>query len=186
MYSNIFDLDNLKLAWIKARKGKTKKIYVIKFEKNITKNLINLHEELKNQTYNPKPLKTFILRDPKTRKISKSHFRDRIVHHALVRIIEPIFGKIFIYDSCANRKYKGTIFALERFDLFKRKITNNLKSEAFCLKADIKHYFQEVDNSIILEIIKRRIKDELTIKLIEKIIANSVIQRERERESNFR
>src|SRR3989338_8459155 len=102
----ISNMSNLILAWRKARKGKTKKVYVKEFEKDVLGNLLQLHEELKNKTYNPKPLKTFILRDPKTRKISKADFRDRIVHHALIRIIEPIFDKTFIYDNCASRKSK--------------------------------------------------------------------------------
>jgi len=84
-----------------------------------------LHDELKNETYYPEPLKTFILRDPKTRKISKSAFKDRIVHHAICNIIEPIFEKMFIYDSCANRIRKGNLFGLKRFDLFKRKVSEN-------------------------------------------------------------
>ena len=83
LYNKIISLDNLLIAHKKARKGKTKKLYVKKFEKKIIENLLELHHELKNQTYFPKPLKTFILRDPKTRKISKSHFRDRIVHMLL-------------------------------------------------------------------------------------------------------
>jgi retron-type reverse transcriptase len=124
--------------------------------------------------YSPLPLKTFILRDPKTRKISKSSFRDRIVHHALIKIIEPVFDKTFIYDSCANRKGKGTLFAIERFDEFKRKVTRNLKKEAFCLKADIKHYFQEVNHEVLLKIIRHRIKDEKTIWLIKTILNNNV------------
>ena len=73
------------------------------------------------------------------------------------------------------------MFALKRFDLFKRRITNNLKSEAFCLKADIKHYFQEIDHEILLNIIERKIKDERTIWLIKNIVnANFEGQRERE------
>lgn len=180
LYPKIYSLGNLTLAWRKARKSKTKKKYVIEFEKNIIKNLLQLHEELKNEIYQPKPLTTFILRDPKTRKISKSHFRDRVIHHAIVRILEPIFDKTFIPDSCANRKGKGTLFTLERFDLFKRKITNNLKSGAFCLKADIKHYFQTVDHEILINILKKKIKDNPTINLIKKIIANSNCQRERD------
>lgn len=179
IYPKVYNLANIIMAWRKARKGKTKKPYVIEFEKNIIKNLLQLHEELKNEIYQPRPLTTFILRDPKTRKISKSHFRDRIIYHALVKILEPIFDKAFIYDSCANRKGKGTSFTLERFNLFKRKITNNLKSGAFCFKADIKHYFQEVDLQILINIISKKIKDNPTINLIKKIIANSNCQRER-------
>ena len=83
LYNKIISLDNLLIAHKKARKGKTKKLYVKKFEKKIIENLLELHYELKNKTYSPRPLKTFILRDPKTRKISKSHFRDRIVHMLL-------------------------------------------------------------------------------------------------------
>ena len=175
LYTQIYSIKNLVLAWQRAREGKTKKGYVIDFEKKLGFNLKALHEELKNQIYKPKPLKTFILRDPKIRKISKSHFRDRIVHHALVKIIEPIFDKAFIYDCCANRKGKGTLFALNRFESFKRKVTNNLKSKAFCLKADIKHYFQEVDHEILLEIIKKKISDEKVIWLIERILENNVV-----------
>lgn len=176
LYSQVSNLSNLVLAYRKARKHKTRKYYVLEFEEYLQDNLKNLQEELKNQTYKPQQLKTFILRDPKTRKISKSAFRDRIVHHALVRIIEPIFDKIFIYDSCANRRGKGNLFALKRFDLFKRKVTNNLHSKAFCFKADIKHYFQEVNHDILLEIICRKIKDEKVIFLIKKILANGVLQ----------
>ena len=171
LYSQIYNLNNLILAYRKARKGKTKKLYVLEFEQNLEENLLKLSEELKNQTYSPQPLKTFILRDPKTRKISKSAFRDRIVHHALVRILEPIFDKTFIYDSCANRIGKGNLFALERFDKFKREITKNNSRTAFCLKADIKHYFQEVNHKILIELIKRKIKDEKVIWLIEKILS---------------
>lgn len=180
LYARIHSLDNLVLAWKKARKGKTRKPYVIKFEKDLEKNLLDLQFELKNQFYKPMPLTTFVLRDPKTRKISKSDFRDRIVHHAIVSIIEPIFDKNFIYDSCANRTDKGNLFALQRFERFRRKVTNNFTSQAHCLKADIKHYFQEVDREILLQIIKKRITDSKVIWLVQKIIKpNFSLQRER-------
>jgi hypothetical protein len=172
LYFDIISLKNLILAYQKARKGKTKRNYVREFEENLAYNLKVLHDELKNQTYKPEPLKTFILRDPKTRRISKSAFRDRIVHHALCNIIEPLFDKTFIYDSCANRKGKGTLFALNRFNIFQRRVTHNLSKEAFCLKADVKHYFQEVDRDVLLSIIKRKIKCKKTLCLIELILNN--------------
>lgn len=175
LYPEIYNLSNLILAWKKARKHKTKKDYVIEFEANLIENLLQLQKELRNQTYFPQPLKTFILRDPKTRVISKSDFRDRIVHHALVFIIEPIFDKSFIYDSCANRIGKGNLFAIKRFELFKRKVTNNLKSKAFCLKADIKHYFEEVNHEILISFISKKIKDASVINLIKKILDNGKI-----------
>ncbi len=178
-------MNNLANAWRRARKGKTKKLYVIEFETELGKNLKLLQEELKNQTYEPKPLVTFTLRDPKTRKISKSHFRDRIVHHALVRIIEPFFDRTFIYDSCANRKGKGNLFAIKRFYQFMEMVSRNGKNKGwfnenqikgYCLKADIRHYFQEVDHEILLKILKRKIADEKVIWLLKRVL------RERERE----
>jgi hypothetical protein len=89
--------------------------------------------------YSPKPLVSFILRDPKTRRISKSAFIDRIVHHALVRVIEPIFDKTFIYDSCANRKGKGNLFALKRKIVFLEN-SFSLKNWSECLKYNLHKY----------------------------------------------
>ncbi|MFH1290186.1 MAG: reverse transcriptase domain-containing protein [Nanoarchaeota archaeon] len=171
-YEYLYSMGNLTLAWRKARKGKTKKQYVIEFEKHIEKNLLELHYELKNKTYFPKQLKTFVLRDPKTRVISKSDFRDRIVHHALINVIGPKFEKSFFYDSCANQTGKGTFFTLKRFDKFQRKVTKSYSQHSFCLKADIKHYFREVDTGILLLMIKRKIVGEDVIELIKKILSN--------------
>ena len=176
LYQNLCSFNNLYLAYEKARKGKTKKDYVIEFEKNLINNLKQLRIELFLHSYQPRPLKTFILRDPKTRKISKSDFRDRIIHHALINIIEPIFDKIFIYDSCANRKGKGTSLAIKRLIRFQRKTSKNNRIKSYFLKADIKHYFQEVNHDILLNIIKRKIKDEKVINLIKKILDNGKVK----------
>jgi len=172
LYPCLYSMGNLIKAWRNARRGKTKTPAVIEFEKNLERNLIELHNELKNKTYSPKPLTTFILRDPKTRVISKSDFRDRVVHHALILVIAPIFEKQFIYDSCANQIGKGNLFALERFDKYSRKATKNYTCGAFCLKADIRHYFQEVNHEILLDIIGRRIADKDVLWLIERILEN--------------
>ena len=93
LYWELTSFRNFFLAYKKARKSKTRKPYVIEFESNLIENLLNLKLELETKTYSPKPLQNFILRDPKTRKISKSDFRDRIVHHAICNIIEDIFDK---------------------------------------------------------------------------------------------
>ena len=181
LYEKIFSLPNLIRAWKKARKGKTKKLYVKEFEENLAYNLKMLHDELKNRSYQPRVLKTFILRDPKTRKISKADFRDRVIHHAIVSVLETIFDPLFIYDSCANRIGKGNLFAIKRFEKFARIVSlngkingwfNNNQIKGHCLKADIKHYFQEVDHKILMKIIKRKIVDEKLIDLINKILKN--------------
>src|SRR3989344_5602078 len=171
IYDSICNYNNLLLAWQNAKKGKTKKRYIKRFQRNLKDNLLKLREELVNQTYQPCDLKTFVLRDPKTRKISKSAFRDRVVHHVLCLHIVPTFEKSFIYDSHANQIGKGTLKAIERFDEFKRIVSKNNTRECYVLKADIKHYFEEIDHNVLIKIIKRKIKDEKVIWLIEKILS---------------
>jgi RNA-directed DNA polymerase len=174
IYSRICDYDNLYFAYLKAKKGKTKKDYVIGFEKDLDRNLNDLRFELITFSYFPKPLDNFILKDPKTRKISRSHFRDRIVHHAIVNIVKNIFEKSFIYDSCANQIGKGNLFSVKRFEVFRRKVTQNYSEKAFCLKADIKHYFEEINHDILINIIQKKINDINFVDLMRKILKNNV------------
>ncbi len=189
IYGEIISFENLILAWKKARKGKTTKKYVIEFEKELFYNLLALHYELKFEAYKPKPLQAFVIRDPKTRKIHKSDFRDRIVHHAIVNVIEPIFERIFIYDSYANRVGKGALKAVQRLDSFIEKVSrngrisgwfSNNQVKGYCLKADIKHYFKNIDHEILISFLSRKIADEKALGLIRTIVANSDTQRERE------
>ena len=177
-------MKNIRKAYRKARKGKGAKWYVKEFDEELEKNLLQLQKELRKMTYEPKPLKQFIIRDLKTRLISASAFRDRIVHHALCNIIEPIFEKIFIYDSYANRKNKGAHAALKRFDYFKRKVSKNgrliqnaehdRQVSGYALKADIRHYFDSVDHSILMQIVGKKISDKRVLWLIEKITNNHI------------
>ena len=163
-------------AFINARRGKTKKHYIINFEAKLEENLDKLHKELTNKTYKPHLLKVFIVKDPKTRRISKSRFRDRVVHHALINIIGRLFEKSFIYDSHANQKGKGTLRAIQRFNKFKRKVSKNNTKGCYVLKADIKHYFDEVNHDILLGILKNKVIDKRIINLIIKILKNSVVR----------
>ena len=181
LFEKLCSWQNIILAWRKARKGKTKKEYVLEFESDIKNNLSLIKKELENLSYYPKPLKRFIVQDPKTRVIHSSSFRDRIVYHAIVNIIEPIFEKIFIYDSCASRIGKGNLFALKRFDEFKRKVSKNGNAKGwfnsnqikgYCFKADIKHYFQEVDHAILFTLLSRKIGDEKILEIIQRILNN--------------
>lgn len=172
MYEELCSYDNLLVAYSKARQGKARKYYVLEFEKNLQENLLQLRDELLSQTYKPKPLKSFIIRDPKTRKISKSRFRDRVIHHALVNIIGHLFQKSFIYDSHANQVGKGALRAVERFDYFKRKVSRNGYGTCYVLKADIRHYFEEVNHNILLEILERKINDKRVMWLIRQILSN--------------
>ena len=172
LWNELCSYPNLELAYKKARKGKTTRDYVLEFEHNLQDNLLQLRSDLLFHSYRPKPLQTFILRDPKTRKISRSAFRDRIVHHALCNIIEQFFERSFIFDSYANRKGKGTLKAIERFAHFSRKVTHNNTQRAFVLKADIKQYFENVNHALLLGIIQKKIRDQKILWLIKKILSN--------------
>lgn len=172
LWAELCSYDNLFLAYKKARKHKTTKKYVLEFETGLENNLLTLRSELLLHCYKPKPLINFIIRDPKTRKISKSAFIDRIVHHALCNIIEPMFERSFIYDSYANRIGKGTLRAIKRFDFFKRKSSKNDTISSYILKMDIKKYFDNVDHRILLSILMEKITDSRTIWLIKKILNN--------------
>lgn len=175
-YKNIFEkaisLENLDDAYWKARKGKYMNPVVQEFHRHWRLHLIILHNELKNKTYVPQPMKTFILRDPKTRKISVSAFRDRVVHHALVNVLQPIFEPSFIYDSFASRKGKGNLEAVKRFEMFKRKVSRNNARSCVVLKADIRQYFDTVDHEVLIAIIQRKILDERLLWLVRRILCN--------------
>jgi RNA-directed DNA polymerase len=183
LYDKVCSSENLLLAFRKARKGKSNKWYVKRFEADLDNELLRLKRELEERTYEPRPLKRFIIRDPKTRVIHASHFRDRVVHHALCNVLEPIFDRTFIHDSYANRKGKGGLAALDRFDEFKRKASQNGRLVrgakdnnmvvGYVLKADIRHYFPSVDHDVLIAIIGKKIKDENVLWLVRKILANN-------------
>lgn len=185
LYTKLYSYDNLKLAWIRARKRKTLKEYVIEFESNFDRNLKQLKHELGTFTYSPAPLTTFIVKDPKTRKISASHFRDRVIHHAICNMIAPIFEKDFIYDSFSNQKRKGTHAAIKRLEKFMRKVGSSRKAmcgqsklfvnkmnAGYVLKADVRHYFDTVDHQILLRIVERKINDSNIVWLIKRVLEN--------------
>ena len=182
LFNEIISFDNLQDAYQKARSRKTNTPAVNEFDKQWLLHLAILHRELRERTYLPQPLKKFILRDPKTRTICVSAFRDRIVHHALINILQPIFEPRFIHDSYASRKGKGTLAALKRFGYFLRKVTDNGKQVsgstngnavcAFAFKADIKHYFDAVDHEVLLRIIAKRVTDGGVLWLTRTILGN--------------
>lgn len=182
IYKRVYSWDNLEDAYWRARRGKSGNPKVKEFEKHWRLRLCELMHELRNKTYRPKPLKTFILRDPKTRRICVSHFRDRIAHHALVNILEPIFEPGFIHDSYASRRRKGTLTALNRFDRFKQKTSRNGRTlrnarnanevKGFAFKGDIRHYFESVDHEALIGILSKRIRDSDVIWLVRTILNN--------------
>ena len=116
LYNKICSFENLHIAFLKARKYKRYRNEILEFSYNAEENLLRLQEELSNQTYQHGGYREFIVCDSKKREIKAAPFRDRVVHHAVCNIIEPIFDKGFIYDSYACRKEKGTHRAIKRLE----------------------------------------------------------------------
>jgi RNA-directed DNA polymerase len=163
LYLLITDFENLRLAFRGAARGKRSKPDVAAFEFDLEANLIALQDELRSQTYIPGPYHSFRIHDPKPRLISAAPFRDRVVHHALCNVIEPIFERRFIHDSYANRAGKGTHRALDRAQQFARRYPH-------VLKCDLVHFFPSIDHSILRAQLARVIADEQTMWLVDRII----------------
>lgn len=133
-------------------------------------NLFKLHQVLKDKKYIHSNYKKFTICDPKKRVINKAIVVDRVLHHAIVRILQTIYEKKFIYDSYSSRKNKGTLKAIERFEKFARKLSQNNTRTVWVLKCDIKKFFDSVDHRILISIISKNIYDNETLELLETII----------------
>lgn len=166
LFEKIIEFENLLKASKQAQLGKRFRDSVLEFNDNLEGNLLKLQKELKNQTYQPGEYHSFRIYDPKPRLISAAPYRDRVVHHALCNIIIPTIEKRFIDDSYANRKGYGTHRALKRFIGFAR-------SSRYVLQCDLKKYFPSIDHQILKQQIRRYLKCQETLWLIEAIIDNS-------------
>lgn len=169
LYPQIYDFQNLYSAYLKARRGKRYKKEVLEFSLNLEENLIILQNELIWKTWLPSQYKEFYVYDPKKRLIQAPCFRDRVIHHALCNIIEPLFERKFIYDSYACRVNKGTHSAVLRAQKFLRILKRNYNN-VYVLKADISKYFPSINHDILKRIIRRTISCSDTLFLIDKII----------------
>lgn len=163
LFENFASYSNLHKAFKKAMKGSKGKGESVEYFFNMENVLIELKKEIESNNYEPSDYRYFTIYDPKERKIAVAPFKDRIVHHAIVNILEPIYEKIFIYDSYATRKKKGSHKAIKRAQEF-------LKKNKWFLKTDINKYFENMNHEILLNIIKRKIKDKKLIYVIEKIM----------------
>lgn len=141
LFDQIISLDNLLLSWQEFRSGKRKKPDVQLFERQLEENLFNLHWELKNNSYRHQPYQSFLIFDPKLRQIHKAQVRDRIVHHAVYRILYPVFDRQFIFDSYSCRLGKGTHKAVARLKQFVSRASKNFHCNCFVLKCDIAKFF---------------------------------------------
>ncbi len=111
-YQDIISIKNLYDAWLEFLSGKKNKKDVAEFALNLSRNIFGLHYDLKDKTYVHGGYTTFSINDPKPRNIHKASVRDRLLHHAVYRILYSYFDRLFIYDSHSCRLGKGTHKAL--------------------------------------------------------------------------
>lgn len=170
LFEKITSLENLFSAWNEFRLGKEGKLDVQEFGLDLEDNIFELHDDLRNNSYKHSSYKSFYLHDPKLRHIFKARVRDRILHHAIVKIIGPIFEKSFIFDSYSSRKNKGTHKAIARFRYFAQKLSRNNSRTIWILKCDIRKFFDSVAHDIIINQIADKVKDDKAVELIKNIV----------------
>lgn len=167
LFEKIVNLGNLRLAHKKARRGKGDYEEVQEFEKDKEARLVELQQMLKNRTFTTSSYQNFLVYEPKTRVISKlPYFPDRIVQHAIMNIIQPIWDKIFIYDVYSAIPGKGIHRAIKRL----RKFLRNKEETRYCLQFDIKKFYPSVNHDILMGLIKRKIKCPGALRLLDDIV----------------
>jgi len=172
LFNNIISAENLFLAWDKFKSGKRSKKDVRLFEWNLEENIFKLHRDLKNKTYKHGAYHAFKISDPKPRNVHKAQVRDRILHHAIFQVLNPLFEPGFISASFSCREDYGTHKGVQYLQDVLRKASKNGSISCFALKCDIKKFFDNIDHDILISILKRKVKDEDTVWLLKQIISS--------------
>lgn len=164
LFESVCAWSNLWQAAIAARRGKRRRTNVAEFEFDRERQLLTLRDRLLNGTYRPGPYRSFRIYEPKARLISAAAYPDRVVHHAICQVIEPIWERVFIEHSYACRRGKGSLAAMQRAYRLG-------KSHQFVLKCDIQQFFPSVDHQVLMTQLRRKLKDQQLLRLLEIIIA---------------
>lgn len=162
-YKKLIAWPNLLLAYQKASKGKRGKVAVATFELRLEDHLLALQDKLNKFSWRPAGYEHFYIHDPKRRLISAAPFADRVVHHALCNLIEPVFERSFIKESYANRVDKGNHRALEQAQYYARRFD-------YVLSLDVRKFFPNINHAILRKLLARKIHDPKILWLIDKIL----------------
>lgn len=171
-FDDIISLENLLLAWQEFIAGKKQRLDVQQFGRCLMENLISLHGDLASKNYRHGGYQAFNISDPKPRSIHKASVRDRVLHHAVYRVLYPFFDNVFIHDSYSCRDNKGTHKALEQFKKFCFKVSRNNTQTCWVLKCDIRKFFASVDQNILIGILSTYIPDQDMMWLLKEIISS--------------
>lgn len=164
LWPQVVAWDNLVDAYHKCRRRKRYKPDAARFDFRWESHLLDLQRRLIDSSYRPRPCRHFWIFDPKKRRISAAPFADRVVHHAVVNVLEPMYEPRFIFDSYACRKGKGTHRALDRAEAY-------LRRYPYYLKTDIVKFFPSIDHAVLLGIVRKRVADGRLLDLIGRIVA---------------
>lgn len=171
LWQQVVSFEALLRAAENARRGKRFRPAVAAFHFDLERELWQLHAELSTRTYRPGAYRSFFIHEPKKRQISAAPYRDRVVHHALTGVLEPIFERSFIADSYACRRGKGTHAGVRRCQEFARRFR-------YVLKADVQKFFPSLDHEICKELVARKVKDPDVLWLVNRVIDHSNPQEE--------
>ena len=150
-----------------ARKGKKKQPGVIDHSKNEEENILNLHKMLKDKTYKTSAYTTFTIFEPKERLIFRlPYYPDRITHHAIMRVLEPVFVSTFTADTYSCIKKRGIHAAANAV----KRALNDEQNTQYCLKLDIKKFYPNIDHEVLKELLRRKFKDKDLLWLLDEII----------------
>jgi len=163
LYPQIHSFETLYTAYRAARRGKRGRVAVARFEFDLEHNLLELQAELREQSYRPGAYTNFHIYEPKRRLVSAAPFRDRVVHHALCRTIEPIWEARFVHTSFACRVGKGTHAALDQCQAW-------LRQYRYAFHGDVVKYFPSIDHHILRGLLARHIADRQTMGLVDRIL----------------
>lgn len=159
LFEQAFTLDNIHQAYIDASRNKHGKRACFQFGRRLGRNLERLHTTLHNGSYRPQPYYTFMVYEPKPRRIFAPSFSDLVVQHAIYRVIYPVFNKTFIDQSYACRKGKGTHAAAN----YAQRALQASPHDSYTLKMDIRKFFYRIDRNVLRVMIERKIKDVLFV-----------------------
>jgi len=170
LYPLIISAENLFAAWEVFKSDKRNKPDVAEFEQKVEQHIFQLRRDLRDKTYKHGPYYGFWVHDPKRRRIHKATVRDRVLHHAIFRIINPVFEPTFIPTSFSCRVGKGTHKGVESVRDMLRAESKNGAEQCWVLKCDIRKFFDSVDHSVLLGVLKQRVGDADAFGLLTKIV----------------
>lgn len=168
LYEQIISVENLRRADEKARRGKLRTYGVRHHDKNREANIIALHEALRTKTYKTSEYDKFTVFEPKERLIFRlPYYPDRIVHHAVMNILEPIWSKVFTHNTYSCIKKRGIEGCARQVDKIIRKYKGK---PLYCLKIDIKKFYPSINHDVLKRIVRKKIKDKDLLWLLDEII----------------